>query len=354
MDTITAPLPALRPHPAGRGYLNTAALGLPPATVVATLRSAIDEWAAGLAQAPAYDAMVEDSRAAFARLVHADPSDVAVAAQVSPFVGVIAASLPAGAEVLCAEEDFTSMIYPFLARPDLRVRFAPLDRIADAIEASTTLVSVSAAQSADGRLADLAAIEAAARHHGAMTALDVTQAAGWLPLDARRFDFLVCAAYKWLLAPRGTAFMTVRRERLDELQPRLAGWYAGADRWGETLYGPPLRLAPDARRLDVSPAWLCWAGTRAALEHIEEAGVEAIHAHDVALADRLRAELELPPTGSAIVTLRAPGAIERLRHAGISAATRAGSVRLAFHLYNDDADVDRVLEASHGRVTSPA
>jgi selenocysteine lyase/cysteine desulfurase len=349
MDTITAPLASLRPHPAARGYLNTAALGLPPASVVSALRSALDDWAAARADPAAYDVMVEDSRAAFARLVHADPSDVAVAAQVSPFIAVIAASLPAGSEVLCAEEDFTSLIYPFLARPGLRVRFAPLDRVADAIGARTTLVAVSAAQSADGRLADLAAIEAAARHHGAMTALDATQAAGWLPLDARRFDFLVCAAYKWLLAPRGTAFMAVRRERLDELQPRLAGWYAGADRWGESLYGPPLHLAPGARRLDVSPAWLCWAGTRAALEYIEEVGVEAIHAHDVALAERLRSELELPSTGSAIVTVHAPGAIDRLRRAGISAATRAGSTRLAFHLYNDDADVDRVLEALDDR-----
>ena len=71
---------------------------------------------------------------------------------------------------------------------------------------------------ATGEVADLEAIAAAARDHGALTLLDATQACGWLPLDGSLFDFVVAAGYKWLLSPRGTAFMAVaapaaRRDR---------------------------------------------------------------------------------------------------------------------------------------------
>src|ERR671931_379564 len=65
--------------------------------------------------------------------------------------------------------------------------------------------------------------------HGVMTIVDATQALGWMPMDASRFDVVACAAYKWLMAPRGVAFMSVRRERLGALQPVLAGWFAAED-----------------------------------------------------------------------------------------------------------------------------
>lgn len=71
-----------------------------------------------------------------------------------------------------------------------------------------------------------------------------------------------------------------------------------------------------------------------------------IHEHDVALADRFRAEADLKGSGSAIVSLPAPeGAAERLAEAGIKAAVRDGRLRVSFHLYNTDADVDHLLEA---------
>jgi selenocysteine lyase/cysteine desulfurase len=137
--------------------------------------------------------------------------------------------------------------------------------------------------------------------------------------------------------------MTVRRERLDELRPSAAGWYAGADIWS-SIYGGPLRLATSARRLDVSPAWLCWAGTVPALELIERVGVDAIHAHDVGLANIVREGLGLPSGDSAIVSVDAPAAEQNLAAAGIRASVRAGAVRLAFHLHNTPADADRALE----------
>ena len=128
------------------------------------------------------------------------------------------------------------------------------------------------------------------------------------------------------------------------LRPLHAGWYAGDDPW-TSIYGPPLRLAKDARRLDISPAWLAWAGTLPALELLAEVGIDAIHRHDLALANALRTRLGLPPGDSAIVTTSLDGGQERLQSAGIKASVRAGAVRISFHLHNTDADVDAVARA---------
>jgi selenocysteine lyase/cysteine desulfurase len=274
--------------------------------------------------------------------------DVAVGPAVSYFVGLVAAALPAGARVLCAEGDFTSLLFPFLAQEErgVRVELAPLERLAEALGSQHDLVAVSSVQSADGRLADLDAIAAAAAHHGARTFIDTTQSTGWLPLDCRRFDYTACAAYKWLLCPRGTAFFTVREERRAELLPHAAGWYAGPDVLA-TYYGAPLRLADDARRFDLSPAWLSWVGAAPALALLAGVGIDAIHEHDLRMADRLRAGLALPPGDSAIVSVAGlpEDAAERLAAAGVMAAGRGGALRLSCHLYTTDDDVDRALAA---------
>ena len=93
-------------------------------------------------------------------------------------MALIAASLPDGAEVLFAEEEFVSTVSPFAHRPGLRPRAVPLAALADEIREDTALVAVSAVQSRDGRVADLAAIRDAARRHGARTMVDTSQAAG--------------------------------------------------------------------------------------------------------------------------------------------------------------------------------
>lgn len=226
----------------------------------------------------------------------------------------------------------------------VEVRTVPLSRLSESIDARTTLVAVSAVQSSTGELADLDAIVDAARAHGALVAVDATQACGWLPLDASRFDFLACHAYKWLMSPRGSAFLVVRRERLEELTPLAAGWAAGADMHA-SYYGPPLRLASTARRLDTSPAWFSWVATGPALAVVERVGVERIHVHNLDLANRFRRGLGLAPGDSAIVSVDVEDAAARLERAGIKAAVRAGGLRVSFHLYNTPADVDGALDA---------
>ena len=210
--------------------------------------------------------------------------------------------------------------------------------------ATTDVVAFSAVQMASGEVADLDAISAAARHHGAMTVVDATQACGWLPLRGELFDVVAAAGYKWLLSPRGTAYMYVAPGRLDGIAPTAAGWFAGEDPFA-SYFGRPLRLAHDARRLDTSPAWHSWVGAAPALGVLEEIGVAAIHEHDLRLANRFRNGLGLEPGDSAIVFVDAPGAEERLQTAGVRAAVRGGRVRTSWHVYNTDDDVDRALDA---------
>ncbi|MFB4310213.1 aminotransferase class V-fold PLP-dependent enzyme [Actinomadura sp. GTD37] len=335
---------AQREFGAAVAYLDTATYGLPPRAAHEAMLAAERDRAAGLMAPAALDEAVTRSRESFARLLGVPADRVACGPQVSYFVGLVAASLPAGARILVADGDFTSLLFPFAARPGLRVRSVPLERIADEVGGGTDVVAVSAVQSSDGRVAPMDDLIGAARAHGARILLDATQAAGWLPLPAADVDWLVAGGYKWLLGPRGTCFLTGAPEALDALPAAGAGWYAGADIW-DSVYGLPLRLAAGARRLDLSPAWQCWAGHAPALELLERVGTAAVHDHDVALARRFRAGLGLPPGDSAIVSVAVPGGTaERLRRDGVVATVRAGRLRCAFHLTTTEDDVDKAVE----------
>jgi selenocysteine lyase/cysteine desulfurase len=266
---------------------------------------------------------------------------------------LIAASLPAGAEVLVAENEFSSLVTPFDQHGRLLLRQVPLEKLADAVRPETALVAVSAVQSLDGRRADLDAIRAAAAQHGARVLVDLSQAAGWLPISATDFDYTVCAAYKWLLCPRGTSFLTVPAAG-GGLRPVHGGWLAGADPFA-SCYGPVEVLADSARRFDEGPAFLSYLGAARSLEAVEEIGVAAIGAHDLALARRFRAGLarlgvDPVPGDSPIISVPGLGnAAESLGRAGVRTSVRAGGLRFSFHFYNTVADVDHALGALDGQ-----
>ncbi|HEY3726160.1 MAG TPA: aminotransferase class V-fold PLP-dependent enzyme [Solirubrobacteraceae bacterium] len=329
-------------EPAGV-YCNTASYGLPPRPGWEALQSALADWHAGRTSWEDWGLRTEYSRAAFARLAGVEVERVAVGSTVSELVGSVVTALPDGARVVVPDVEFTSTLFPFLVQERLDVRTVPTSRLAGVVAEGADAVAFSAVQMSTGEVADLEAILSAAQRHGAVTLCDATQALGWLPLDAGRFDAVVCGAYKWLMSPRGTAFLSVSDRLLQRVVPHSAGWYAGEDVHA-SYFGPPLRLASSARRLDVSPAWFSWVGTQPALELIEQIGIRAIHAHDVALANRFRAGIGLEPSDSAIVCAELPGAEDRLRRAGIVAAVRGGLLRTSWHVYNDEHDVDRVLD----------
>lgn len=331
-------------------YLNTASQGLLPERSAAVLRTAVSEMTAGTLDMVRCFEQVDAARASFAALAGVAAEQVAVGTSVAVHVGLVAASLPPGSRVLTVEGDFASVVNPFAVRDDLHVRAVPLAELADTVTADTDLVAFSAVQSADGRIADLDGVRAAARRHGCRTLVDATQAAGWLPLDLGRFDYAVCGAYKWLLCPRGTSFLVVT----DESGPLLAlhaSWVAGESPW-EMCYGPVPRPAPGARRYDEPVPFLPYLAAAESLRLLAGIGVDRVAAHNTGLAARFRAAasgagLAVVPGDSAIVSLPGLGEEGRARaaRAGVGVSVRAGDLRAAFHLYNTEADADALLRA---------
>ena len=323
------------------GFLNTASLGVPPRDAFAELSDVLAAWQRGRLAANDFDTYVDRARTAWAQISMVEPKTVAIGATVSGLVGIVAASLPDSAKVLIATGDFTSITFPFLVQSGrgVSVKEVPLAELIDSIDDSLDLVAVSSVQSADGRIIDVEELVRRSHKHGAKVLLDTTQSCGWLPIDCSRVDYAVCGGYKWLLSPRGVAFMSVLPEVLQELVPHGAGWYAGDDIWS-SIYGSPLRLSTQARRLDTSPAWFSWVGAAGAIEFLARIDANEIHQHNVNLANSLLTALDLPTQDSAIITLDRPDAAERLKAAGIRTAIRAGKVRASFHLYNNENDVD--------------
>jgi selenocysteine lyase/cysteine desulfurase len=324
-------------------YCNTASFGLPPDPAWEAMQAALGDWRVGRTSWERWGDATNTARALFARLVGASAERVAIGGTISELVGVLATALPAGTRVVVPDVEFTSTLFPLLVQERLDVVTVPVAQVADAVADGAGAVAFSAVQMSTGEVADLDAIADAAAAAGAITIVDATQACGWLPLDATRFDAVLATAYKWLCSPRGSAFATVSDRLLERTVPHAAGWFAGEDVHG-SYFGPPLRLARSARRLDVSPAWFSWVATAPALEVLLDVGVDAIHAHNVGLANRMRAALDLAPSDSAIVSAELPGAMERLSAAGIVAAERGGRLRTSWHLYNTVADVDALLD----------
>ena len=323
------------------GWLNTASYGLPPRRAVEALQAMLAEWRVGAVSWEGWDVSTRRSREAFARIVGVDSDDVCIGAQVSQVLAPVAAGL-AGNRFLVPAEEFTSNLFPWIVAGD--VRTAPAAALASHVDSTVDVVAFSLVQSADGYVADYAAVVEAARAHGALVVVDATQACGWLPFDGSPADVVAVGAYKWLMSPRGTAFMYLDPGLAERVSPHSAGWFATEDVFG-TYYGGPLRLAASARRFDTSPAWFNWIATAPALELINRIGVAAIHEHDLRLANRFREGLGLEPGDSAIVSAESPQAEAAFARAGILASARAGRLRVSFHVYNTDEDVDAALNA---------
>lgn len=333
----------------GRGYLSACTVGLPTRASRAAIIADLDAHSLGRPDPVSYTASVERSREHFASLVGVAPSRVAIGSQASVAAALVAASLPHGAEVLIAEGDFSSVVLPFVhSGRELRVRAVALSALADEIRPGTALVAFSLVQSSTGEVADAAAIVAAAHRAGARTLCDATQAVGWLPVAASDFDALICHAYKWLCAPRGVSFLALSERLAADIPPMFAGWYAGGDPWS-SCYGHEVELAADASRFDVSPAWQAFVGAEPALALFASLDPYEVHDHAVGLATEFRRRLELPMPewATAIVTWTDPDGCDlaRLTAAGIVASGRAGRARVAFHVFNDETDLDDAVTA---------
>ena len=325
------------------GFLNSSTYGLPPTFMFDALTERMGEWQAGTMDVPSFDQSVDRGRGAYADLVGVAVESVTMGGSVSALLGLVASAVPDGARVATLTGEFTSTTFPFAAQAarGVTVTELPADELI-ATAADYDVVTVSLVQSATGEVADVDGLRAAVAGTDTITVLDATQAVGWKVLDLGWADVTVAAVYKWLLAPRGTAWMSLSPRTSGAMTPHAANWYGGEDPWS-TIYGLPLRLADDARRFDTSPAWFGALGSGLTLPWFAALDAAEVEGHRVGLANRLRAELSLPQRDSAIVSLPISGAADKLAAAGIGASVRAGAVRVGLHVYNTDDDVDHLL-----------
>jgi selenocysteine lyase/cysteine desulfurase len=314
------------------------------------MHRAISDWQSGsVSWVDAWDIKGETCRAAFGELTGIPAESVALIPSASVGVGTIAATLTGQDEVVIPDDEFTSVLFPILVAARERgvnVRQVPFDRLADSVDSNTTLVAFSLVQSHSGRTANQAAAIDAARSVGARTLIDATHAIPFVAVDARA-DFIVCAAYKHLLSPRGVAFMSVRPEHWDRIPPWLANWRSSSNPYA-VYYGGPLDLAPNAARFDVSLAWFAWAGAAVSLELLVEWKRRGYLVEAVGLARRLAAHLSLPDPEGTLVSAPledAEAVRAELEASGIKAAVRAGSVRLSTHVYNTAEQIDTAAAA---------
>jgi selenocysteine lyase/cysteine desulfurase len=341
-------LRALFPGTARGVYVDSASYGLPPRATIAALEAALRAWSEGSADwASDWDTAGDDCRTLLARLVHADETEITLLPAVSVGAGLVAASLGPRDEVVVPDDEFRSILFPLLtasAASGASVRRVPFERLADEVGPATTLVATSHVRSNGGGVQDLEALGEAARRHGARVLLDATHSAGVLDLDVGDppVDYLVAAAYKHLLSPRGVAFMAVARDAWDALPPLASSWRSAAEPYASYYGGDLTDLASSAARFDVSLAWHAWVGARESLTLLASSDAAAREAWCVGLAEAFADALGVSATGSTLVGFPVEdtaAARDALRAAGVSASFPRGGARVSFHVYNDESDV---------------
>ncbi len=354
-------------------YLNSCSQGALSHRVRAAYEEYLDGWDENGAEWAHWVERAEAARSAFARLLKADPSEVAVTTSVSQGVSGIVSALPfergGRTRIVISEYEFPT-VGQIAHAQELRgaevvhVRpeadgSIPAERFAEAVDERTALVCCTTVSYRTGHRHDVAEIARIAHDAGALCLADSYQALGAIDFDARALgvDFVTGGTVKYLLASAGLGFLYVRRELQPELLPTQTGWFADEDifRMDISDYSP----AADARRFDAGtpPVPNIYAGL-AGMSLIEEAGTDAIEEHVSALADRLLEGLgELgatvatpadPARRGPLVCVRStdvPALVGVLADRRIVCSERDSNLRIALHLYNVEEDVDRILEA---------
>lgn len=335
-------------------YLDAATYGLPPRPTVEALERALQRWQSGEADwVEEWDRKGDACRSLFASLIGGESEEIGLIPTASVGVGMVAASLPEGAEVVVPDDEFTSVLFPLLVaeeRHQIRLRRVPFGELAEAIRPGTHLAAFSLTRSQDGETAALSEVVEAAHRHGARLLVDATHAIPFVPIQTRlgQIDYLVCHGYKHLLCPRGVAFFHVRRDRWGDMPPWFANWRSGDPVYARSYGGTLDHLAPDARRYDVSLAWHAWAGAEPSLALLREWQAAGALESVRALANRLAIALGRPIPDASIVSVRvadAEAAEASLARLGVRCAARGGNIRLSPHVYNTEAEIDRAVEA---------
>ena len=349
----------------GQTWLNTATYGPGPRPVHDAVAKANENWASGRGVWREWEEDGERAREGFARLMKVAPETIALFPVMSAAAGQIAENLQptSGANLVVGDLEFRSNFFPFAAQADrgIEVRVVssvegrlPVEDMIAAMDHNTRLVAASSVQSMNGFRIDLESLAQACANRGAKLFIDATQSVGVLDLPLTLADYVAVSGYKWLLAPRGTAFLYVRSELIESMRPIAANWKTPAQPYDD-YYGPPYDPPPTARRFDLSLAWPSWVGAARAFDFLEPLPIAAIQERALALATSFREAL--PGLGlhslfgaeesSQIVALEIPDpqAIQKtLEEQRVIAAVRGRFLRVSFHFFNDETDVDRALE----------
>ncbi len=317
------------------------------------------------------------ARAEFARMIHAEPDDIAVLGSVSDAASSIASALRFEAdrpEIVTTTLDFPSICHVWLAQAPrgAQVRFVQAEagrtditeRIAGAIDARTALVSVSHACFYDGQRVDIAATGREARKHGALQFVDAYQSAGAIAIDVRaqEIDILAAGAQKYLLGIPGIAFLYVRPALAQRLTPTVTGWFGRVNPFAFDPAG--LDFAAGAARFNTgTPPMMCASVARASMALLNEIGIPAIEDYlgqlsAVALEEAARLGLTVaspldPAAKGANTAIRVPDAAQveaRMLEAGYVVSARNDVIRIAPHFYNTAEDVTGALRALAGLI----
>ena len=372
MPLTPAEMRALFPITQRFAYLDHAAIA-PLATPV---RATIDVFLTRQTEEPFerehWHRLRTQVRSRVGELVSTGPESITFIKNTTTGIGMVAAGLDweDGDNIVGIDREFPANVYPWMALKrrgvELRLyrsRDGRIDPrgIARLCDQRTRVVAVSAVQFWNGFRLDLSALRLAI-HKDTLLVVDAIQAAGALRLDLSQapVDFLCAGAQKWLLGPIGIGFAYVAPRMLERLHPVVVGTDSVVR--DEEYFDYDLTLKPDARRYEeAAPNYPGILGMGAAVNLLLRAGPAAVEQEVLRLADRLRDELprrgyELllkpgpPAERSAIVSFRhsriVPAEVHgRLREAGIIISLRADFLRVSAHYYNNDADIDRLLEA---------
>ena len=357
-------------------YLNTASVAL----MYAGCQRAIDQWNTDLAEngtinfdEHAEQTVFEKLHEAFAELINAQPTDVAVASSATEQLASLAWAImpPKDSKILTSDIVFPTTVYPFsrVARhTGARVEFAAgengyLDpqKLLDKIDDQTSVVCLSHVEFGSGQQYDLRLFADTCHKDGALLVVDATQSAGAIPIDAPKMgvDVLICAGYKWLCGPFGASVMYVAQHLQKSLDPGLIGFRSNKDIW--KLDVDKQDYSDTAHRFEFSTmAYGCAKGLAESVAYLNSIGIENIQAHNLQLADQILealddmgAEIFSPRNQqerSSIISARFPNLeskhiVQGLNAKNIIISPRRDFFRFSPHFYNTANEVEIAMNA---------
>ena len=365
-------------------YLNAASYSPLPLRTMEAGRAAVGRkgtpWTleAGFA-----NAQHERARTAAARLIHAEPSDIALIPSISYGVATAAKLLTIGrgTRVLVLENDHSSPVLEWQARADAQGFAVETVRqpddgdwtsaVLESIERSgappVSLASISSVHWSDGGLIDVDKIGAALRQRGAAFLVDATHSTGVLTTDVKRLDpdFVIFPTYKWLLGPYGRAFLYVAKRHQGGIPLEQTASGRRNVRAENAVYFTDVSYVPDARRYDMGERdhFISMEMASIGMEMMVEWGAPAVEQRLTMLTERIAAGARGFGVSVPEPHLRAPhilslafkggmpaGLVEGLASEGVYVAPRLGRMRISPHVYNDEADVDRFVEVLSRRL----